>query len=271
MIPFDQPDASAPARDSESNEAAARGSVTVAIDGPAPGHRAGAPWKRASVLGLIAVGSLVLLIVLLQQGVLDEGYLTGLLAPLGGWVYPLFVLFYAIMTMIWTPGMLLALVAVSLFAPVPAILLSLAGFLLGGTGSFYLSRVLGRDAMKRAIDGKASRIARLSDSFRRNALTHVMMLRILGAPNNIASYLSGAAGIPWRAYAIGTVVGILPGLVAATLLGGSVLRVLRAGSFDALWGPETVWTLVALGVAAVVGFGARLRQRQVEAQHSSAA
>ena len=220
---------------------------------------------RASLLGLVAVGSMVLLIWLLQQGYLAEGYLTAVLAPLGDWVYPLFVLFYAIATMIWAPGTLLALVAVSLFAPIPAILLSLCGYLLGGTGSFYLSRILGRAALKRAIEHRASRLSRMSERFRRNAMTHVLVLRILGLPNNIASYLSGAAGISWSAYALGTLIGILPNIVAATLLGGSVLRVIQAGSLDALWGPETLWTLVALAVAGVVGFTARRHQRRQHA------
>lgn len=229
-----------------------------------------APWVRLMIFGGITIGSIALLILLMRNGMLDEGYLTALLEPLGPWTAPLFVVFYSLATMIWAPGMLLALVAVSLFAPLPAILLSLCGYLLGGTGSFYLSRVLGRAALKRTLEGRASRFATMSDRFRENAFTHVMFLRILGLPNNVASYLSGASGVSWWTYAAGTVAGIAPGLVFITLLGGSVLRVLRSGSFEALWGPETAWTLLALGIAVVAGLIARHHQRHRTPHEESA-
>ena len=216
---------------------------------------------RVGVLGLVALGSLAALAWLLASGWLDEGRLSAALAPLGVGVYPAFALFYAFATMLWVPGLLLGVVAMSLFHPVVAVALSLTGFLLGGSGSFLLSRGLGRDAMKRWLDGNQGRLRRMSDHFERNAFLHIASMRLFGAPNNVASYLSGLAGVPWRTYIYASFVGALPGITVATLTGGSFLIVLQARSLAALLQPESLWTLGALGVTVLVLLVVRWRMR----------
>jgi len=55
-----------------------------------------------------------------------------------------------------------------------------------------------------------------------------------------SSYAAGLAGVPWGAYLLGTLLGIIPGTLVFTLVG------------DAARDPSSPWFWVALGVVVVV-------------------
>lgn len=222
-------------------------------------------WIRLAGLGTVAVLSLSLMTWLILNGWLDEGRLAAFLAPMGWMVVPAYILGYAISTMLWVPGAMMMVIAVSIFgSPFVVIPLSLTGFVLGGSGSYFLSRWLGRDALKRVLEG-GGRMLRMTESFQRQAFMNILLLRLVGTPNNVASYMSGLSGVRWRTFAGATLVGVSPGITAGTLLGGSFLKVLHAGTWSVLLEPDALWSLGAVALVATLLVVVRRRQRMMVA------
>lgn len=218
-------------------------------------------WLRLAGLGLVTVLSLTTLGWLLTQGWLDEGRLAAFLEPLGLAIIPIYILGYALATMLWVPGAIMMVLAVSVFvSPFKIVPMSITGFVLGGSGSYFLARWLGRESLKQILEG-GGRVMNMTESFQRSAFTNIILLRLLGTPNNIASYASGVSGVRWRTYAAATIVGVFPGITAGTLLGGSLLRVLHAGSWSALLQPESLPGLIAVVIVASLIVSVRVYQK----------
>ena len=111
-----------------------------------------------------------------------------------------------------------------LLFPFPwALTVNLCGVLLAHSLPFLLGR--------RERDGLASltyrhpRLARLKPDPEQPGQT-VFLLRLAGAaPGDLVSLWLGAAGIPFRAYFLGDLIGSLPRVAAATLLGSALWEI----------------------------------------------
>ncbi|MCB2186642.1 MAG: VTT domain-containing protein [Deltaproteobacteria bacterium] len=140
------------------------------------------------------------------------------------------------------PASLLTL-AVGLVFPFGwAVLLALAGLMVSALGSYALGRRLGRDRV-RALGG--SGLNRLSRGLTRHGVLALALLRNLPwAPFTIVNLVAGAARVKPGEFALGTLLGLLPGTVGLTLLG----RLLRS-----LVGAPTPWKVgLALAGAAAL-------------------
>ena len=96
---------------------------------------------------------------------------------------------------------------------------------------------MGRDLVRRYA-GK--RLNGISKKLSKRGLWTVVTLRIVPvAPFSLINLVAGASHISFRDFAIGTLVGLLPGIVAIALFADGVVRSIRspnAGSFAWLAG-----------------------------------
>lgn len=122
----------------------------------------------------------------------------------------------------------------------------MAGTLLSGLLSFGLARFFGADLQEMAQEQRwTPYLARL----RRNGFMAVLLMRLLLLPFDPINYLAGFARVGWGAFAMATVLGILPTAFAFVSFGAAIdLQGLAAGQL-----PQFDWRMIALAALILVG------------------
>ena len=164
------------------------------------------------------------------------------------------------------PVTLMILATVAVFGPWWGMFYVLAGTQLSALALFVIGRLLGRDAVRRFAGSLANRVNRKLSSA---GLAAVITFRIVPvAPFSVVNLIAGASEIRLQDYILGTLVGMLPGLLAMVIL---------ADRLSALLSRPTRVQLVILGAVigvVIVGmFGLRrwLRRRQSRESSEAAA
>lgn len=167
----------------------------------------------------------------------------------GAWGPALFVVAYAVLTVLLVPGSPLTIGAGVLFGPALGTALVVVGASIGATGAFLWGRRLGRAAVARLTGERFERVDRwLGD----RGLLAVLYLRLVPAvPFNLLNPVAGVTGVSLRDFVVGTVVGIVPGTFAYAALGGS---------FD---DPTSPVFLSAVALLVVLAVGAPIIDRRV--------
>ena len=198
------------------------------------------------VLGLLAGIVLAILyrdrfdVVALEAWIKDAG----VLAPL------VFMLVYALATVLFLPGSVLTLAGGALFGPVLGAFYNLTGATLGAVLAFLISRYLASDWIANKAGG---RVKQLINGVEGEGWRFVAFVRLVPLfPFNLLNYALGLTKIRLLHYLIATYVFMLPGAIAYTYLG-------YAGR-EAIGGGEGLIQkiLIALALLAVVAFLPRI-------------
>ncbi|WP_435200287.1 TVP38/TMEM64 family protein [Janibacter sp. GS2] len=129
----------------------------------------------------------------------------------------LFVLIYAVVTLLPLPKNVVAALAGAMFGLALGVVVVFLAALLGAAAAFALSRALGRDAVERLT---GARVARVDALLGRRGITAVIGVRLVPIlPFTVINYSAGLTAVRTRDYAIGTAVGIVPGTVSYVALG----------------------------------------------------
>jgi uncharacterized membrane protein YdjX (TVP38/TMEM64 family) len=137
------------------------------------------------------------------------------LAPL------LFVVAYALIASFGLPALALTLAGGAIFGVGLGFALNWAGASLGAVGGYLLARALGRDAVGRLLGRHAGRLDALASA---HGFATIFRLRLIPVvPFNVLNFAAGLAGVPLRAYAAGTALGIIPATFVYTYFADSLL------------------------------------------------
>lgn len=129
----------------------------------------------------------------------------------------LFVLVYAVGTVLVLPGLLLTLAGGVLFGPWWGTLYNMLGATLGAWLAFWLARHLAADWVERKMGG---RLAQLKQGVEAEGWKFVAFTRLVPLfPFNLLNYALGLTRISSRAYVVTTLVCIAPASFAYTWLG----------------------------------------------------
>jgi len=160
----------------------------------------------------------------------------------GYWWAPLIVVFaYTPASLILFPRWLITLAAVIAFGAWVALPLAYSGVLLAALSGYCAGRLVDRNTVRRLA---GTRLNRLSSHLRRRSLLAVTLVRLVPvAPFMVINAVMGGIRIRVRDFVLGTILGMLPGMLATTVLGGQ----LKAG----LAGPAhvNVWVISAVALA----------------------
>jgi uncharacterized membrane protein YdjX (TVP38/TMEM64 family) len=164
-----------------------------------------------------------------------------------------FVLGYALLTLGPVPKPAMSATAGLLFGWIPGAMVVWAASLLGALGGFWLSRWLGREAVKRLGGARAKR---LDDLTARRGIIAIIGSRLVPVlPFTAINYAAGLSGVRLRDFTVGTAIGIIPGTLAYVAVG--------AFGSQPQWWPFTV-SATAL-IAATVAWTAWTRRRRTAA------
>lgn len=136
------------------------------------------------------------------------------------------------------------------FGPLLGFCYAVLGVVSSGTVSFLIGRSIGRDLVRR-LAGR--RLARISTRLARSGIVAVAVVRMLPiAPFTLVNMVAGAMRVRYRDFLVGTIIGMFPGLLAMTILGLSVERILRGGG----WGGAAL-LFAAIAATGAVGWAAQ--------------
>jgi uncharacterized membrane protein YdjX (TVP38/TMEM64 family) len=125
---------------------------------------------------------------------------------------------YTPASIVMFPRPLITVAAVAAFGPWLGFTYAMAGILIAAWLSYHAGRRMRRSTVRR-LGGE--RLHRLSRALRARGLLAVVLIRLVPvAPFVIEGIVAGAIRIPWWHFMAGTFLGMLPGVVAATVLGG---------------------------------------------------
>ncbi len=139
------------------------------------------------------------------------------------------------------PGQFFQLAAGYLYTFWPALLLSIAGALLGTTITFWLAKWLGSDFVHMFFDKDKTGeyVERLNS---KKAYTIVFLLyAIPGIPKDVVSYAAGISEMKYKPFIILSTIGRLPGMMGSIIIGS-------------MWHKEEYIGMVVMAVIAVVAF-----------------
>lgn len=210
---------------------------------------------------LLALGALALAIAVLAalwrltplRHVLSVATLTDVGEQLGALpLAPAIVLVsYVAASLVAVPITLLIAATGLVFGAWPGAAYAVGGTILAAAATYYVGAWLGRDAVRKLAGARANR---LSERIGRRGLVTVMILRLLPiAPFTIVNLVAGASHIGIRDFLLGTVLGMVPGVVLTVTFAHQLVAAIRHPG-----GPSLAW-LVAIG-AALVGLSVTLQR-----------
>ncbi|BET10094.1 hypothetical protein THI4931_11360 [Pandoraea sputorum] len=161
---------------------------------------------------------------------------------------------YLLGTLIMVPVTVLIIVTVVVFGPFAGAAYALAGTSLGAAAGYGVGRTLGRDAVQR-FGGE--RLNALSRQIGHHGLLAMVVLRLMPiAPFTLVNLVVGASRIRLRDCMLGTVIGMLPGILIAAAL---VDRVAALAQRPNGWTAALLATVLVLPGMGVVALRRRIR------------
>lgn len=150
---------------------------------------------------------------------------------------------YVVAAVVSVPITLLIAATGLVFGAWPGIGYALGGTLLSAVATYGIGYLLGRDVVRRLAGSRANR---LSERIGKRGIVTVVVLRLLPiAPFTIVNLVAGASHIRLRDYLIGSIVGMVPGILLTVTFAHQLLRAIRHP------GVGSVATMVAIGLALV--------------------
>lgn len=141
----------------------------------------------------------------------------GILAP------AVYMAVYALATLVFIPGAPMTIAGGALFGSVFGTFYVVIGATAGAILAFLLSRTLGRDFVGALENGKFQKLAEYDGKIEKNGFSTVLFLRFVPlVPFNGLNFALGLTKVKFRDYALGTILGIIPGTFAYVYLGDSV-------------------------------------------------
>ena len=202
---------------------------------------------------LIAGLASVTLWAMLNRDQFNPASLDAWLASFGALGPLVYVILFAIGTVVFVPGSLFALAGGVLFGPVWGSVLNLAGATLGASLAFLTARYLAGDWASRKAGGS---LKKLVSGVEAEGWRFVAFVRLVPLfPFNLTNYAFGLTRIGFLPYVITSFICMAPGAIAYTWLGYAGREAVAGNSSAIKYG------LLALGLLAAIVFLPRLFSR----------
>ncbi len=213
------------------------------------------------MVGLLVLGMLVLA-ALWRWTPLGDWIDIDTAASIGQWIddrpfTPLLVMaIYVVAGAMGVPVTLMIIATVVVFGTWTGIFYALVGAELSALATFLIGHLLGRDAVKRFV---GSRVNRLSQTLASRGIVTIIMVRIIPvAPFSVINVIAGVSDIRFRDFAIGSLIGLLPGVIAKGLLIDRVVASLREPTLSQIF---ILIAIAATVLAALYALRHRLRRQ----------
>lgn len=165
-----------------------------------------------------------------------------------------YILVYAVVVALSLPGAtFLTLAGGIMFGALFAVGLSVTGATVGATIIFLIAKsAVGNFLYERA----GPSIQRMEDGFRENALSYLLVLRLIPLfPFWLVNLVPAFLGVPLRTYVVGTFFGIIPGSFVYCLAGAGLGEIFATGAefnINNILTPTMIAALAGLAILALL-------------------
>jgi phospholipase D1/2 len=215
-------------------------------------------WRHIIVIALLVAGlTAVWRLTPLADVVTPEAITEWARHFAGQWWAPLVVLVaYTPACVVMFPRPLITLAAVVAFGPWLGFVYGMSGILLAALATYLAGRMFRRETVRR-ISGE--KLNRMTTALRRRGLLAMTALRLVPlAPFAVEGLVAGAIRIRVLDYVLGTFLGMLPGVLAATIFGDQIETALRDPSQVNYWLVAGVVIVLLIGSLVVKKWLARM-------------
>ncbi len=219
-----------------------------------PKIRSGVAWSAGLVLAMLAAAGIWFW--LGRSGELSPATVAAYLLDFGSgpWLLPTAMATFVLAVVAAAPINLMVLAVALLCGPLLGFVISFVGTALGSAIGYGLGRRLSRGVVRR-FAGK--RLNRISERLGEHGFAAVVAIRLLPvAPFGVVNIVAGASHIRFRAFMLGTMVAITPGILLLTLFAEGLLQAITNP------GPATV--AIAVGVGGLIVAAALVVRRRLK-------
>jgi uncharacterized membrane protein YdjX (TVP38/TMEM64 family)/rhodanese-related sulfurtransferase len=211
--------------------------------------------RRGLIYRLILVAALIgaIVLVALHRELFQAARLQQELQRFGHWAQVLFILFYAMATVLFVPGSAFSLAGGAFFGPLWGTVWNLAGATFGASLAFLVARYLASGWVAKRSGERLDRVMRGVEAEGWRFVAFVRLVPLF--PFNLLNYALGLTRIGFGVYVLTSAICMVPGALAYTWLG-------YAGR-QAVTGGENIMrdVLIAIGVLAAAILLPRLVRR----------
>ncbi len=168
-----------------------------------------------------------------------------------------FILAYWVAVTFSLPGAVwMTLAGGFVFGTVETTAYVVVGATLGATAVFLAARYAVGDYLASKAGGA---IRKMEDGFRENALSYLLVLRLVPLfPFWLVNLVPAFLGVPLRTYVIGTFIGIIPGTFVYSSVGNGLGAVFEQGGtpdMGLIFAPEVLTPIIGLAVLSLIPVG----------------
>ena len=161
----------------------------------------------------------------------------------------LFVISFAVLSMLGLPLIPFAVAAGILFGMVGGLSGVIAGSTLGAAAGFLTSRYLARERFAKLLE-KHRKFASIDKAIRHEGWKIVGLLRMCPLPFGLSNYAYGLTSVSFTHYLVATMIGMLPGEAVFVYLGAAGKQMLN--SSESVHSSPAAKALFYLGLAAAI-------------------
>lgn len=159
----------------------------------------------------------------------------GILAPL------VYIVLFTLSAVTLFPDSVLAISGGMCFGLAGGFIYTLLGALGGATFAYYLAKSLGQNFVKKVMKKD---ISKLENAMKKGGFYIVFILRLIPlVPFDVISYCAGFTGIKYKDFALGTLIGTIPGIFVYINLGDKTTEI----------GSSSFYLSIALLIALILG------------------
>ncbi len=130
----------------------------------------------------------------------------------------IYIIIYTLRPLVFFPTSILTPLSSAVFGPLLGWIYTYIGENIAASVAFFVARYLGGDVVSRF-----KRLERIDTELQEHGLRTVIFLRLVPLfPFDSVNFGLGLTSVSWRQYALGTAIGVIPGLTAYIFLGASL-------------------------------------------------
>jgi uncharacterized membrane protein YdjX (TVP38/TMEM64 family) len=209
------------------------------------------PWKRIALAAAILAALAALWRFTPLADLLERERIAGWAQAVRRtpWAPIAIVLAYTPAAFLMFPRPLITLLAVIAFGRWLGFAYSMVGILLSALAAYWSGQLLSMATVRRYAGRHLEPVTKALD---RHGVAAVFLMRVLPtAPHVVCSALAGALRVKLWQFAVGTSLGMLPGVLAATVFGGELAAALEDPGKMSWWIAGGVVVLAVLSAVAV--------------------
>nr|WP_249789864.1 VTT domain-containing protein [Bradyrhizobium sp. BRP20] len=205
-------------------------------------------WSTKTIIGIASIALALLGLTLAWSytslsDYADTGRISSFLSAYSQsvWGPPFAIAAFVVGGLVIFPVLVLIAATAAALGPWLGFVTAMAGVLLSALLLFAIGRFLGRERLQRLLGRRA---ARIQERVVGKGILAVVVIRMIPiAPFSLVNVAAGASTLPLRDFLVGTLLGMMPGILAMAVLGAQIADLAR----NASWSSVLLLTLAFLG------------------------